>query len=139
MELVLHPMVPLCFTSAHFRLSIKAKQVLVPEARQKFHGYSPKRSKALAAAAHQGCLDDSWATHTMAGLVLVSPLVVRGALAATHALQHLTGPSLCGTFCLRRTCTAMTTPGDTIGLGQQCHGASHHRQLTKRPSTRTTN
>ena len=68
----------------------------MPEARQKFHGYSPKRSKALAAAAHQGCLDDSWATHTMAGLVLVSPLVVRGALAAAHALLQVTGAQVLG-------------------------------------------
>ena len=37
--------------------------------------------------------DDSWATHGLAGLVLVSPLGVRGALAAAHAhlLQLTTG------------------------------------------------
>ena len=45
-------------------------------------------------------------------------------------------PTAHWTFCLQRTWTAMTTPGDTIGLGHQRH---HHRQLTKRPSTRTAN
>ena len=46
-------------------------------------------------------------------------------------------PTAHWTFCLQRTWTAMTTPGDTIGLGHQRH--KHHRQLTKRPSTRTAN
>ena len=51
-------------------------------------------NEALAAGDQggQGWLeDDSWATHAMAGLVLVSPLGVWGALAATHALLLLTG------------------------------------------------
>ena len=49
--------------------------------------------EALAAGDHGGqrWLDDSWATHAMAGLVLVSPLGVWGALAAAHALLQLTG------------------------------------------------
>ena len=65
----------------------------MPEARQKFHGQL-QRKEALAAGDHEGqrwLEDDSWATHAMAGLVLVSPLGVWGALAAAHALLQLTG------------------------------------------------
>ena len=78
---------------AHFGLSDQAlAQVLVREARQKFYGQL-QRNEALAAGDHGGqrWLDDSWATHAMAGLVLVSPLGVLGALAAAHALLQLTG------------------------------------------------
>ena len=78
---------------AHFGLSDQTlAQVLVREARQKFYGQL-QQNEALAAGNHGGqrWLDDSWATHAMAGLVLVSPLGVWGALAAAHALLQLTG------------------------------------------------
>ena len=76
------------------RLQLSTGTILVPEAKQKFDGQL-RQNEALAAGEQGGqrwLEDDSWATHGMAGLVLVSPLGVRGALAAAHAhLLQLTG------------------------------------------------
>ena len=83
----------------------------------------PRRAKVV--------LDDSWSTHAMAGLVLVSPLGVWGALAAAHALLQLTAT---GHFAFDEPALLWLPPATLLDSGSS---ATHHRQLTKRPSTRS--
>ena len=109
-------------------------RVLVPEVRQKFHGQL-QRIEALAAGDQGGqrwLEDDSWATHAMACLVLVSPLGVRGALAAAHALLQFTG----GHFAFNGPALLWLPPATLLDSGTT---STHRRQLTKRPSTRNSN